>query len=1741
MLVRYVCDVRQSSQPHAIWTVEGVADADIMAKKWKHVVGQLFQRVGVDYEGVTLIARRLPLWPRHLLSQLLALMVSGEIPGAFSLEEQIRFATRVQDERRLDLEQRYHAQVARIRQEVEMEKEQEAKLAKCDKLETTLATKKSAASQLQDIQRKYQNELLIRLSQVQLRHQQEVDDFLRTCEVENESVTATIMSLMRPLGTTSGKWQLIVQRMRKRLRIVVLVDTDERSAVETHAPRLLRIGGVASLARMDGPSLQTLLYGTFRSEVQTVFRLGLLRFSGSADGDKSEGDEHGQLLQFQDRVEYELPKIVAVATEMHATARALAEEENRKIPTELAVSVARFFAKLLPSYYRKERDERRKTDWFTYVYESMETSLWKLQDQDGQLLERLASCDQQIEVSQELLTEQKDDCDRIRDMMKRYQEAADDQVHITNEMELRAQAELHVPMACLEEANAALLLIDKRHIIEIKSFNSPPLLVHLVLDAICVLFQLEPAWENARKILSDANVVQTLMTFDKDRISNEIITKLETTYISDPRFNREEVEKQSVAASMMVVWVRAMYQYATARRQVLPTLEKLEQAQTRLRMLMQEFQVSKQRVVDADDALATTKVTLEMAHELRRQTVDDMESRKSRLDGGRVVLECLAGDKQAIDCTTRQLDEEAKHGLSWWNALFSAGALAYSSFFDASDRVRLYKQWARAHSCTVGLDCSRGDGDEATVAIEFNFVPAIAITINEKPAPDPATSASSCDSIISQWDPMALFNRRCNYWQFASACGYLFSARHLQDAFLLTQTASAGFPVVLVTSYVSEMEDLLVRCARHVWRWTQFFMVSATAPDLLTIIATAVKDGHQLLILDVGPLDVEYKLGKLWSLFHWHQATTVAASAEGAQAIDHLIISTEEEGIATTDAAADRSGGSDKNLSAIPIHPGFRAVLSTYQDAKAFGDNLLTCAPVISARLYTSEIAEVLLDRMWHPGLFEGGQHGFGLKQSVRDFERLRRQQDDAETQLTKLIQGAAVRGQFQLEESELIRAACKKTKDIRESIAQKHREINERLKTVEKHKRLARLGASVFGGLNDGHQERLSLQVFLPVFLSALIRPPAITHAPTSLDSVRGQALNQRGPSQLSLLTEQQQGSATSLGFSSSKGTGFDTISEIVRKMLQQLMPLVRDVNEWYQFVLHILWMFEWQSPVEGPAASEATVESPEETVPCSGKVPRVRRVLSMMKLSHWASQAQCRDHEILPFGPDDRTRLVSLVVNGPSSAAEARVKAGSMGALDVLSGVVATSRCRAERVKAAVSMYPELTGSLCDSILQQYGVHVRFTACDLDDQTPSIPRGTFSPTKATIRDLLVDRHEQHSPKNVRYGWLRTCNGLPATACVVVRSAYAFGTFEFLRRVFFSTAPSGDSSRIDLLQAALGRCFRSSSDLDEVFLLPNQRLLSSNTGSDRGSALALMGEHAFMVRDVAALLEQEHSSLEAFLDDIPLAILNFQDVDDSGMANTYWEDLYDMINCSPDRTTSVELRRFENASGSRRKGATGSETDKGPLASPDVVVSLSVSTRGPTARRFSTHSLQHRRSGPASLMKSSTSTPSFVTVVDTMGSSSIPPHLRGIEVVFAAEASELGSNRVPSFKRSLQEAMVRIAFHPCGDLFRQLAVTNGTDVTAKAQSEGIAANDSTVHEVTALRALMWQHLTARCLPCHAGVSMAVDPSPVYNRSKCRVAYWTILDGCANDRRGSAAPHLPADASTHQALHDAVS
>ncbi|KAG6965136.1 hypothetical protein JG687_00005581 [Phytophthora cactorum] len=323
------------------------------------------------------------------------------------------------------------------------------------------------------------------------------------------------------------------------------------------------------------------------------------------------------------------------------------------------------------------KDEYLPTSRIFAMAEFFDRDLGALRSSDKLLTEQLSTIDQQLVYDEEKLVEQKQDAERIRVIMQRFRTAADEQILVTTEAQEQAQKELREPMNCLEEANRALLLVDRRHIVEIKSFVSPPPLVQLVLGAVCVLFQLESSWESARRLLlGDANFVQNLLQFNKDAVSAATLSKLETEYLSDERFRREEVERQSVAAASMVGWVRAIHQYATSRQKVQPTLDKLQKAQGRLQLIMQEFQVSKDRVVEADGTWQTTQAAIDTATTKKEALKDEIASLGARCDSGDCAMEALKEDRKLQNEAASAISMRRGFSLTTWNALLSAGALA---------------------------------------------------------------------------------------------------------------------------------------------------------------------------------------------------------------------------------------------------------------------------------------------------------------------------------------------------------------------------------------------------------------------------------------------------------------------------------------------------------------------------------------------------------------------------------------------------------------------------------------------------------------------------------------------------------------------------------------------------------------------------------------------------------------------------------------------------------------------------------------------------------------------------------------------------------------------------------------------------------------------------------------------------------------------------------------------------------
>lgn len=99
-----------------------------------------------------------------------------------------------------------------------------------------------------------------------------------------------------------------------------------------------------------------------------------------------------------------------------------------------------------------------------------------------------------------------------------------------------AQCDLEVTTPSIKMAQDALKAINKNDLNELKAMTSPPPLVMFVLEAVCVLLGVKPAWDAAKKLLSEPNFPKRLMDFDKEQISDATMKKIKT-YIEHKDFD----------------------------------------------------------------------------------------------------------------------------------------------------------------------------------------------------------------------------------------------------------------------------------------------------------------------------------------------------------------------------------------------------------------------------------------------------------------------------------------------------------------------------------------------------------------------------------------------------------------------------------------------------------------------------------------------------------------------------------------------------------------------------------------------------------------------------------------------------------------------------------------------------------------------------------------------------------------------------------------------------------------------------------------------------------------------------------------------------------------------------------------------------------------------------------------------------------------------------------------------------
>ena len=253
-----------------------------------------------------------------------------------------------------------------------------------------------------------------------------------------------------------------------------------------------------------------------------------------------------------------------------------------------------------------------------------------------------------------------------------------------------AQADLDKAMPALQAAVDALNSLNKGDITEIKSFAKPPEKVQMTLEAVCILFGEKPDWDTAKKLMNDANFLQSLFDFDKDAIPEARLKKLKK-YTTNEEFTPELVGKVSKAAKSLCMWCYAMDVYSEVAKAVEPKKKALHEAQATLDEVMSALKVKEDMLAEVQAKVAQLQKTLKEAQDESQRLQDEAALTEARLARAGKLTGALGDEAERWTTETGELADQIE--LLVGDVFLSSACISYFGAFDSAYRSRITGEW----------------------------------------------------------------------------------------------------------------------------------------------------------------------------------------------------------------------------------------------------------------------------------------------------------------------------------------------------------------------------------------------------------------------------------------------------------------------------------------------------------------------------------------------------------------------------------------------------------------------------------------------------------------------------------------------------------------------------------------------------------------------------------------------------------------------------------------------------------------------------------------------------------------------------------------------------------------------------------------------------------------------------------------------------------------------------------------
>ena len=311
---------------------------------------------------------------------------------------------------------------------------------------------------------------------------------------------------------------------------------------------------------------------------------------------------------------------------------------------------------LFSEFVRNYIDLRQKTEaQQSSKLQYLQSSVQKLEQCAEDVVNLVKVCEQQKKT----VAQSQRECEDLLVVIVQDRRLVDDQTkRVTSDSEkiqkdevelqqltLDAQKELDDALPALQRAEDALNSLNKKDIAEIKAYSKPPELVELVLNAVMCIKKLPHGdWNETKKVISDANFLQSLIAFDKESLNEALMSKL-SKFTSLAKFNPEEVGKQSGAAKSLCQWIRAMEMYGKILKVVAPKREKLRSNQEALEKKQQQLQEGSDKLRQYQEKLDELKVKYDTAVVRKDDLKSQSDSLQAKLEMAKTLVTAFSPDR----------------------------------------------------------------------------------------------------------------------------------------------------------------------------------------------------------------------------------------------------------------------------------------------------------------------------------------------------------------------------------------------------------------------------------------------------------------------------------------------------------------------------------------------------------------------------------------------------------------------------------------------------------------------------------------------------------------------------------------------------------------------------------------------------------------------------------------------------------------------------------------------------------------------------------------------------------------------------------------------------------------------------------------------------------------------------------------------------------------------------------------